>query len=181
MNESNKIRFIATNYVNLQGLRNVPFGISIILLALLTNGLLKSGLTRAPLWANGLAGAAKYYAIGGVILVSMIVSLLLIDKYYFHYFGRVKRTPESSRFEWLDSNSWEYFIAGCTLCRHNLPVASELYRIGICSCAHCGVPSINMVGRRTLSYLLSTWCNYYRIREHFAPLRYNKVGGSRLV
>jgi hypothetical protein len=99
MKESNKIRFIATNYVNLQGLRNVPVGISIILLALLTNSLLTSGLTRVTLWDNGLAGAAKYYAIGGVILVSMIVSLFLIDKYYSHYFGRVKRTPESSRFE----------------------------------------------------------------------------------
>jgi hypothetical protein len=101
MKESNKIRFIATNYVNLQGLRNVPFGISIILLALLTNSLLTSGLTRDTLWDNGLAGGAKYYVIGGVILVSMIVSLFLIDKYYFHYFGRVKRTPESSRFEGL--------------------------------------------------------------------------------
>jgi hypothetical protein len=98
MKESNKIRFIATSYVNLQGLRNVPIGIFILLIALLTNG---SGLVGAPLWTLGLAEVAKYSAVLGVIIVGTIVSIILIDKYYFHYFGQVKRTPESSRFEWL--------------------------------------------------------------------------------
>jgi hypothetical protein len=98
MDESNRIRFIATNYVNLQGLRNVPIGIVILLGALLTNG---RGLAGAPLWTLRLAEVVKYSAVLGVMMIGTIVSIILIDRYYLHHFGKVKRTPESSRFEWL--------------------------------------------------------------------------------
>jgi hypothetical protein len=91
MKESNKIRFIASNYVILQGLRVVPMGICLILIALWAN----------YQWANGMAGAIKDYTIPGVIIVGTIVSIIFIDKYYSHNFGRVKRTPESIRFEWV--------------------------------------------------------------------------------
>jgi hypothetical protein len=101
MKESNKIRFIATNFINLQGLRNVPIGVFILLVGLLANSMWAKGAVGASLWANGIAGAAKYIIILGVLLVSTVVSLFIIDKYYFHYFGHIQRTPQSSRFEWI--------------------------------------------------------------------------------
>jgi hypothetical protein len=112
MKESNKIRFIATNYVNLQGLRFVPMGMCLLLIALWANALWVKGLVGAVLWVNGLVGAVKYFTIPGVIIVSMIVSLLLIDKYYFRNFGQIQRTPESSRFEWLISIVGGIFALG---------------------------------------------------------------------
>lgn len=101
MKESDKIRFIATNFVTLQGLRIVPIGVLMFLIGLLTNSLWANGVTFAVLWTNELARAAEYFAFLGVIIVVTIISIIIIDKYYSHNFGVIKRTPESIRFEWL--------------------------------------------------------------------------------
>jgi hypothetical protein len=101
MKDPNKIRFIAANYATLQGLRIVPLGVFVLLAALLSNYLWAHGLALVPLWQRGVVEFAKYSAILGVLMVSMTVSLVLIEKYYFRNFGKVHRTPESRRFEWL--------------------------------------------------------------------------------
>lgn len=103
MEDPNKIRFIATNYVNLQGLRNIPLGIFLLLIAILTNYMWANGLAGAPLWTREFTEVGKYFIILGGLIVSVIGSLFLINKYYLNYFGKVQRTPESSRFEWLIS------------------------------------------------------------------------------
>lgn len=90
MKNINEIRFVATNYFNLQGLRMVPIGVLGILVAL---------------WVNG----AKYpvsmqnYLILSVIVVISLALYFGIDRYYLHSFGKVKNTPESKRLEGLVS------------------------------------------------------------------------------
>ena len=90
MNKITEVRVVATNYYNLQGLRSMPLSILLVLVCF---------------WANGLQ-----YPISGkswlILVLEVLVSLALfygIDRYYLHSFGRVKRTPESRRLEWLVS------------------------------------------------------------------------------
>lgn len=86
MKSVNEIRFVTTNYFNLQGLKNIAIGILAISVAL---------------WANTL----KYpiSTLSWIILAIVIVACILIyygfDRYYLFTFGQVKRTPESRRLE----------------------------------------------------------------------------------
>jgi hypothetical protein len=90
MKNINEIRFVATNYFNLQGLRMVPIGVLGILVAIWVNG------AQYPVTKE------NYF----FLILIVIVSLALyfgIDRYYLHSFGKVKNTPESKRLEWLVS------------------------------------------------------------------------------
>ena len=84
----NRIRFVATNFYNLQGLRAVPLGLCMLLLSL---------------WANRLHGPARDFLIPIAAMVGTIIVLFLIDRFYLHTFGRVQRTSESRQLEWLFS------------------------------------------------------------------------------
>ncbi|MBN2146541.1 MAG: hypothetical protein JW726_04095 [Anaerolineales bacterium] len=86
MQSQNQIRFIATNYYNLQGLRAIPLGLLLILVCL---------------WANGLDGPARNFLLPVSAVVSSLLLLIAIDRYYLRTFGQVRRTPESLRLEWL--------------------------------------------------------------------------------
>lgn len=90
MNDIKKIRFVATNFSNLQGLRSVPLGLCLVLICL---------------WGNGQDGPAigKDFLVPVAGIVGMLILLFAIDRYYLHAFGRVQRTPESRRLEWLIS------------------------------------------------------------------------------
>jgi hypothetical protein len=88
MKDIKEIRFIATNYFNLQGLKNVAIGIFAILVVL---------------WGNNLKNPISiqsWIILGLVVVVSMGI-YSGFDRYYLHYFGQVKRTAESKRLEWL--------------------------------------------------------------------------------
>jgi hypothetical protein len=88
MEEITKIRFIATNFSNLQGLRMVPLGMLLVFVCLVANAQHGS----SPDWIS--------------ILLSLAVTLALIfviDRYYLHKFGRVRRTAESVRLETIFS------------------------------------------------------------------------------
>lgn len=89
--EIKEIRFVATNYYNLQGLRTVPLSILLVLVCL---------------WANGLQYpiSIQSWLILALEVVISIVLFYAIDRYYMRAFGRVKRTPESRRLEWLVSS-----------------------------------------------------------------------------
>ncbi len=86
MKNLNEIRFVSTNYFNLQGLRMVPIGLLAI---------------GVGLWANGAKYpiSAKWY----LILLLMVVVLLIVywglDRFYLHSFGKVKNSTESKRLE----------------------------------------------------------------------------------
>jgi hypothetical protein len=86
MQSTNQIRFIATNYTNLQGLRIVPLGALLVLVCL---------------WANGLHGPARDFLLPGSEVVVAGFLTIAIDRYYLRTFGRVQRTIESRRLEWL--------------------------------------------------------------------------------
>ena len=86
MQNSLQIRFIATNYYNLQGLRAVPLGALLVLVCL---------------WANAQQGPASNLTLPLIELVVLVALLFAIDRYYLRTFGRVQRTPESLRLEWL--------------------------------------------------------------------------------
>jgi hypothetical protein len=88
MYDLKQIRFVATNFSNLQGLRAVPLGSCLVLVCL---------------WANGLQGPARDFLVPALGLVGTLILLFAIDRYYLHAFGRVQRTPESRRLEWLTS------------------------------------------------------------------------------
>ena len=88
MRDVKHIRFIATNYFNLQGLRAIPLGICLLLVSL---------------WANGQGGPASDFGVPALLIVGTVVLFIAIDRYYLHAFGRVQRTPESRRLEWLIS------------------------------------------------------------------------------
>ena len=81
-----QIRFVATNYTNLQGLRAVPLGLCLLLVCL---------------WANGVAYPVRDFLVPAVSMIVSGVLLFAIDRYYLHAFGRVQRTPESRRMEWI--------------------------------------------------------------------------------
>ncbi len=86
MKNLKEIRFIATNFYNLQGLRMVIIGILLIVVCL---------------WANGLKYPISIKS--DLILLFEVVTMLTVyyavDRYYLRTFGRVKPTPEIQRFE----------------------------------------------------------------------------------
>lgn len=86
MHETAHIRFVATNFSNLQGLRAVPLGALLLLVCL---------------WANNLQGPASDLTLPLTYLILAALLLIAIDRYYLHVFGRVQRTLESRRLEWL--------------------------------------------------------------------------------
>lgn len=86
MQNLKEIRFVATNFSNLQGLRAVPLGLCLVLVCL---------------WANGLQYPVRDFFVPVVSMVGSLILLFAIDRYYLHVFGRVQRTPESRRLEWL--------------------------------------------------------------------------------
>jgi hypothetical protein len=81
-----QIRFVATNYYNLQGLRAVPLGLCLLLVSL---------------WANALQYPARDFLVPVASMVVSAILLFAIDRYYLRAFGRVRRTPESLRLEWM--------------------------------------------------------------------------------
>lgn len=88
MKSINEIRFVATNYFNLQGLKNVAIGIFGILVVI---------------WGNTLqypVSTQSWITLGLVVVVSVGI-YYAFDRYYRHSFGQVKRTTESKRLEWL--------------------------------------------------------------------------------
>jgi hypothetical protein len=90
MNDIKQIRFVATNFSNLQGLRSVPLGLCLVVICL---------------WGNGQDGPARGndFLVPVAGMVGMLILLFAIDRYYLRAFGRVQRTPESRRLEWLIS------------------------------------------------------------------------------
>lgn len=86
MQDLKEIRFVATNFYNLQGLRLVPVGILLLFVSL---------------WANEQRGSASNLGPPLLGIAGLLILLFAIDRYYLHAFGRVQRTPESRRLEWL--------------------------------------------------------------------------------
>jgi hypothetical protein len=95
MQTLDQVRFVATNFTNLQGLRNLPFS---------------ACLLGIVIWAN----QAHYPLHGGDYLLPAIFILVcaslyfFINQYYAMTLGRVQRTTQSRRLEWLVSS-----IMGC--------------------------------------------------------------------
>jgi hypothetical protein len=88
MKDLKEIRFVATNFSNLQGLRTVPISLYLVLICL---------------WANTIHGPARDFLVPVLGLAGTLILLFAVDRYYRHTFGRVQRTPESRRLEWLVS------------------------------------------------------------------------------
>lgn len=88
MKSIKEIRFVSTNYINLQGLKNVAIGIFGILVVLWGNNL------KYPI------SMLSWILLGVVVVVSMAI-YFGFDRYYMLNFGKVKRTAESKRLEWL--------------------------------------------------------------------------------
>lgn len=84
MNDLKQIRFVATNYSNLQGLRVIPLGLCLL---------------AVTLWANG--APEKNFVLPFIYMAVSAILLFAIDRYYLRVYGRVQRTPESRRLEWL--------------------------------------------------------------------------------
>ncbi|HCS39816.1 MAG TPA: hypothetical protein DIW44_09570 [Anaerolineaceae bacterium] len=86
MKDIKEIRFLATNFSNLQGLRMVIIGVLLILVCL---------------WGNGLKYPISIKSVL-VLLLEVLVILTIyyaVDRYYLRSFGQVKATPEIQRFE----------------------------------------------------------------------------------
>ncbi len=83
-----EVRFVATNFFNLQGLRAIPIGLCLIFVCL---------------WANRFNGITHSFLVPVSLLAGFGILLIVIDHYYLRVFGRVQRTPESRRLEWLVS------------------------------------------------------------------------------
>jgi hypothetical protein len=88
MRDLKEIRFVATNFYYLQGLRTIPLGLCGVLVCL---------------WANGIQGSARGsdFLEPAFGIIGSLILFFAIDRYYLHAFGRVQRTPESRRLEWL--------------------------------------------------------------------------------
>jgi hypothetical protein len=86
MKDIKEIRFVTTNYYNLQGLRMIPLGLLLIYVGF---------------WANSIKYPVALTDLGILILVMalMILIAFAIDRYYKNKFGAVKRTPESMKLE----------------------------------------------------------------------------------
>lgn len=88
MQNLKEIRFVSTNYSNLQGLRPVPMGLYLIVVCFWAN------MVKYPV-----RGAAYLVpALGGIVAILL---MMWLDRYYLRTFGRVQRTAESRRLEWL--------------------------------------------------------------------------------
>ncbi len=93
MKNLKEIRFVATNYSNLQGLRAIPLGLCLLAVCW---------------WAAHLHYPARPvdFVVPIASLSVTIVLLYLIDQYYLRVYGRVQRTPESRNLEvWLSITS----------------------------------------------------------------------------
>ncbi len=88
MKDLKEIRFVATNFSNLQGLRAIPLSLLLVVICY---------------WANGIHGPARDFLVPVMGVAGSLLLVLIIDRYYLHTFGRVERTPESRRLEWLVS------------------------------------------------------------------------------
>ena len=88
MNTVKQVRFVATYFYNLQGLRAVPLGLCLVLICF---------------WANSLHEQARNFLVPVSSLIGALIILFAVDRYYLHTFGQVQRTPESLRLEWLFS------------------------------------------------------------------------------
>jgi len=88
MRNMSEIRFISTNYYTLQGLRVVPLGLCLVFICL---------------WANNLQAAARGsdFIFPVITLAVSAILLFAIDRFYLQAFGRVQRTEEARRLEWL--------------------------------------------------------------------------------
>jgi len=86
MQELKEIRLVTTNFYNLQGLRAVPLGFCLVFVCL---------------WANELQYPVRNFLVPALELAGSGMLLFAIDRYYLHTLGRVQRTPESCRLEWL--------------------------------------------------------------------------------
>ena len=87
MKNLKEIRFVATNYYNLQGLRSLPVSLYLVLICLWVNN------QRYPI-------TMKNYLLPTLELICMLILYFGINRYYLHSFGRLERTPESRRLEW---------------------------------------------------------------------------------
>ena len=87
MKDLKEIRFVATNYYNLQGLRSLPLSLYLVLICLWVNN------QQYPL-------TAKNYLLPALELIGTLILSFGINRYYLHFFGRLERTPESRRLEW---------------------------------------------------------------------------------
>jgi hypothetical protein len=81
-----EIRFIATNYYNLQGLRLVPIGLLLMYVCYWAN------VAHFPVEPSG------YYSLIGAMAVILLLAFG-IDRYYKRSFGVVKQAPESRKLE----------------------------------------------------------------------------------
>ncbi len=81
-----RIRFLAANYPNLQGLKYIPQGLLLILLSL---------------WANTLRKPATDLTLPVLSVIACGAFYLAVDRYYARTFGQVQRTAEKIRFERL--------------------------------------------------------------------------------
>lgn len=79
-----EIRFVATNYANLQGLKSIPFSLCLVLLCL---------------YVNGLSSTSRSFLVPAMLVIGMVLLYIAITRYYLHTFGRVQRTVESQRLE----------------------------------------------------------------------------------
>ncbi len=88
MQDLKKIRFVAANYSNLQGLRIVPLGLCLL---------------GVCWWAARLNYPARPvdFVLPIALLAVTIALLFLIDRYYLRVYGRVQRTPQSRNLEVL--------------------------------------------------------------------------------
>lgn len=86
MENLDRIRFLAANYPNLQGLKQVPFGIMAVLVSL---------------WGNSLRRPATDITFPILVTVACIGLYVLIGRYYAHVFGQIHRTSASSRLDWF--------------------------------------------------------------------------------
>lgn len=85
MKSIDQTRFLATNYLSLQGLRSIPLGLCFLLTCL---------------WANSLFGiGAKDFTLPIVFVLGAALIYVLIDEYYKRTFGEVKRTLSARRME----------------------------------------------------------------------------------
>jgi hypothetical protein len=90
MKDLKEIRFIATNYYNLQGLRTVPFSLYLVLICV---------------WASAVRYPLTPSSFSVPVIELIVISILFfgIRRYYLQTFGQVQLTPESHRLEWLVS------------------------------------------------------------------------------
>ena len=87
MKAISQIKFLATNYSSLQGLRSVPLGLLLLLICL---------------WANNQHGPAKDFILPIVFFLGAVLLSITIDQYYKHTFGDIKRTLTTRRIELIE-------------------------------------------------------------------------------